>query len=261
MKYVKKLSGLCFLAAAILFSPTSFSAKDSLPDGYSHYLTYIANGSFPANDPHPVIPNCQGAVCATDYFQTHIMNRDQATIDQLTNQAASFYLNRFGVDVTDPANIGRVQFFNFMLDPRLEYRAYHVSGKKPPTEGWVVRDGGWILLITDPNGFTLGGEFSGATVPAGTMFFYGEYNIHASSSNSSNEDIIISYRSGSPIVANPFGLIPFACEISTATIAENFPNGTEGLAQGFSGPLAPNQQGILVGNTRNTLTFSDNGGL
>lgn len=148
-----------------------------------------------------------------------------------------------------------------MLNPKLEYRAYHVSGKKPPTEGWVIRDGGWILLVTDPQGLTLGGNFSGATVPAGTMFAYGEYNIHTSASNSSNEDIVISYRSGSPIVANPFGLTAFSCEISTSTIVDNFPNGAEGLAQGFSGPFAPNQLGIIEGNIRNALTFSDDGGL
>ena len=93
MKYVNKLSGICLLAASILSSPASFASKDSLPDSYSHYLTYIANGSYSANDPNPVITDCQTALCTTDYFQTHIMKRDQSTIKQLTHQAASFFSN------------------------------------------------------------------------------------------------------------------------------------------------------------------------
>jgi len=191
------------------------------------------------------------------------MGRDQATINRLQHQAALFYLNRFGIDVNAPENTGRVIFRSFMLDPRLEYRAYHVSGMKAPEEGWVVRDGGWILIISDPSGYTLGGEFSGLTVAAGTMFFYGEYNIDVQKSKSKpdedNENIIISYRAGSPALTNSVGLLPFSCQIALKPLTDNFSDGTEGLAQGIGSAIIPDINGVIHANVRNALTFNDQG--
>lgn len=232
--------------------------KDTLPDGYSKYLTYIANGSYDSTSSHPVVPGCAGGFCDGHYFQTEIMGRDQGTIDTLTDQAAGFFLTRFGIDVNLLENVGRVAFIPFMLDPRLEYRAYVVSGMKAPEEGWVVRDGGWIMLITDPAGYDLGADFTGVTAPAGSMFFYGEYNIDT---GKSKDNIVISYRAGSPAITNEVGLLPFSCEVALQPITENFPNGTEGLAQGIAKALIPDSNGFLNANVRNTLTFNDQGGI
>ena len=195
------------------------------------------------------------------------MGRDQYTIDALTEQAATFYLTRFGIDVYAPENAGRLVFMPFMFDPRLEYRAYVVSNMKVPKEGWVVRDGGWVVVVTDPEGYSMGGEFSGVKAPAGSMFFYGEYNIEVTKPKYHNifnhhnvENIIISYRAGSPAITNQVGLMPFGCETSLQPLTDNFPNGTEGLAQGFSEAVLIGNDGLLHINIRNTLTFNDDGG-
>lgn len=250
------------IALSLLTLPFYFghanADKDNLPDGYTTYLSYIANGFYDAALPHPDVPGCSGGFCDGIYFQTAVMGRDQGMIDTITDQAALFYLTRFGIDVNAPANAGRVSFFPFMLDPRLEYRAYVVSGMKAPDEGWVVRDGGSIMLINDPAGVELGGDFTGITVPAGTMFFYGEYNIDT---GENKDNIVISYRSGSPVITNQVGLLPFGCEVAIQPITANFPNGTEGLAQGFGTTLIPDSNGFLKANVRNTLTFNDQGGI
>ena len=251
---VIRLSPLLSLS---LLSSHAYADKDTLPNSYSNYLTYIANGSYDAASPHPVVPGCFGGFCDGNYFQTEIMGRDQGTIDALTDQAALFYLTRFGIDVHAPENSGRITFIPFMLDPRLEYRAYVVSGMKAPEEGWVVRDGGWIMIINDPTGYELGGDFTGVTAPAGSMFFYGEYNIDT---GKHDKNIVISYRAGSPAITNAVGLLPFSCEIALQPIIANFPNGTEGLAQGIAKALIPDSNGFLNANVRNTLTFNDQGG-
>jgi len=263
----KRLVSILYLLL-LSFTLNVSASKDSLPSGYSKYLSYIANGVYDSSIPHSTVPGCVAGFCDGNYFQTEIMGRDQATIDVLQSQAEIFYLNRFGIDVNAPENSGRVLFRSFMLDPRLEYRAYHVSGMKAPEEGWVVRDGGWILIITDPNGFTLGGEFSGLSVAAGTMFFYGEYNIdvkkpkskYKSDDYDNDENIIISYRAGTPALTNSVGLLPFSCQVALKPLTENFSEGTEGLAQGIATAIVPDINGIIRANVRNALTFNDQGG-
>lgn len=268
------LVGITLLSLSLL-SSHAYADKDPLPNGYSNYLTYIANGSYAAASPHPVVPGCFGGFCDGHYFQTEIMGRDQGTIDALTDQAALFYLTRFGIDVHAPENSGRITFRPFMLDPRLEYRAYVVSGMKAPKEGWVVRDGGWIMIINDPAGYELGGDFTGVTAPAGSFFFYGEYNIDTGNRHKKDNDkhhkkginnkkhngnIVISYRAGSPAITNAVGLLPFSCEVALQPITKNFSNGTEGLAQGIAKALIPDSNGFLNANVRNTLTFNAQGG-
>lgn len=270
-KIASLLGSLCLLSGSGMLQ----ASQDNLPDGYDRYLTYIANGVSSTTVPHPEVPGCDGLMCDGTYFQTEIMQRDAATIDALEAQAADFYLTRFGVDVHDPANAGRILFRRFMLDPRLEYRAYHVSGHKAPSEGFVVRDGGWVMITLDPAGYTLGGEFAGTTVAPGTMFFYGEYNIainkRGRGHRRSGEDehhggrhirpMVISYRAGSPVEANQAGNVSFSCELSDKPLTQNFPTGVDGLAQGFGGPLAPDANGNIQANIRNALTFNDNGGI
>ncbi len=63
-----------------------------------------------------------------------------------------------------------------------------------PSEGWVVRDGGFMVMIMEDT--IVHGEFGGEegkVVPAGSMLVYGEYNIDRSPSG--KDPLIIHYRS------------------------------------------------------------------
>ncbi|HSM54808.1 MAG TPA: hypothetical protein VK879_01535 [Candidatus Sulfomarinibacteraceae bacterium] len=62
----------------------------------------------------------------------------------------------------------------FGQDPRTEYRAYKITGYRVPAEGWLVRDGGFIVNI--PAGTTLHGEYrgeDGITLPSDSFEDHG----------------------------------------------------------------------------------------
>lgn len=131
--------------------------------------------------------------------------RSDAEIEQDRANAIEFFQQRFGIDVVDNEN---VMFTSFTFDPRNEYRAYVVAGRDVPPEGWVVRDGGWSVAVTNPDGLTLGGEYEGVQVPQGSMMVFGDYNIDVPG----EDPIIIHYQSGGPIIPTDQG-IQFHCEL------------------------------------------------
>src|SRR5215213_5999785 len=85
----------------------------------------------------------------------------------------------------DPSTHEGVMFESFMSDPHNEYRAYVISGQEVPPENWVVRDGGRMVTVTDPEGITLGGEYEGMIVSVDTVLVFGDYNIETVASQSS----------------------------------------------------------------------------
>lgn len=213
------------------------------PDGFDKYLVYMAAGQYDPADPTYDAPD--GMV-----FQREIMGRSDAEIAQNRQEAIDFFSERFGIDADSDAG---VMFGPFMFDPRNEYRAYTISGESVPSAGWVIRDGGWAMSVTDPAGLTLGGEFTGQHVPQGTMMVFGDYNIARlgpgnSGGNAAHaEPLIIHYQSGEPIIPTASGAIMFRCEL----ISDEFGHG---LAQGISAPQTL-PDGTIQANVRNVLTF------
>lgn len=202
------------------------------PDGFGVTIVYMGTGVYDADDAGYEAPD-------GDVFHREIMGRSDAEIAQDRADAVAFFETRFGLNPDEDEGL---MMTDFMLDPRNEYRAYLSSETPIPSEGWVIRDGGWNLSVTDPDGRTLGGEFEGTHVPMGAMFVYGDYNIDVPG----DDPIVIHYQSGSPIVMGMDGMM-FRCEISHSEW------GT-GLAQGISAP-AMLDDGRTHANIRNVLTF------
>jgi hypothetical protein len=246
---------------SLLLLPMAKAGMVQAPDGFDDLLLYMQNGVFDPTEPHPVIPNCAGGFCFSDYFQTAIQQRDSAEIGVLVEQAKSFFNARFGIDLDDPANQGRVQLLDFTLDPRGDYRAYVISDTYVPPSGFFVNDGGWILMVVDPDGYELGGEFTGQTVPAGAMVLFGEYQIEVQRGNRIVRTIDLSYRSGSFVLFDANGIAHFGCELKRGRLDENnfydLSVERDGLAQGYAGALEPVGNGLFKANVRNTLTFND----
>jgi hypothetical protein len=167
------------------------------------------------------------------------MGRSDAEIEQNRADALAFFAQRYGLD---PEAQDGLEFADFMLDPRNEYRAYVVSGETVSSEGWVVRDGGWRLEVTAPDGVTLGGEFEGTHMSQGSFLVFGDYNIDIPN----GEPIIIHYESGGPIIPTEEGMM-FRCDLT-------HPEWGEGLAQGISAPQTL-EDGRTHANIRNVLTF------
>ncbi len=246
--------------------PLASAGLVKAPDGFDNLLLFMQNGVFDPSEPHPVIPNCLDSVCESDFFNLVSMDRSPAEIEALEEQGKAFFNARFGIDVDQASEEGRVYLFRFTVDPRAQYRAYIVSDINVPTEGFFVDDGGWILMITDEDGFELGGEFAGQTVPYGSMILFGEYQIEVKRGNTIVDTIVLSYRSGSFVSFDANGTASFGCEIKRGRLDENdfydLSVPRDGLAQGYAGPFQPVGNGLVKANVRNTLTFNiDFGGI
>lgn len=240
-------------------------APQALPVGYDGYLVFAANGSWNVFEPHPTVPGCgvQPLICDGQYFHEQIMKRTADEIAAKRQEAIEHYKEKFGIDVNDPANEGRVELLSFMVDPRWNYRVYSWGGRPVPPEGYQVRDGGFLLRITDPDGYTLGGEREGVHVPANARALVGDYNIlverpsrrpgttSGAADHRPREEVVISYRADTFMTPNQFGDIAFSCQLSD----DGFASGeTTGFAQGFANQtIGPD--GFIDINVRNVLTF------
>lgn len=216
------------------------------PTGFNHMLVYMADGVYDPNDADYTAPD-------GDYFLQEVMGRSETEIADHRQAAIDFFQERFGVDVV---NDERVEFTSFMVDPRNEYRLYVKANTDVPSEGWVVRDGGWRMSVTDPEGITLGGEFDGVQVPQGSFGVFGEYNIDVASGSDSPfavqpQEIIIHYQSGSLIEPGSDGIM-FRCELFYGDYDDV--DAPRGLAQGISAPQTT-EDGLTQANIRNVLTF------
>lgn len=231
---IASIATLLLLSASLSFAQGI--AAHEAPDGFDKMLVYMGTGVFDPDDTDYEAPD-------GDVWHREIMGRSDAEIEQNRDEALAFFSERFGLD---PDTQDGLEFTDFMLDPRMEYRAYVVSEETVPSEGWIVRDGGWRLEVTNPEGVTLGGEFEGTHVPEGAFFVFGEYNIEVPD----GEPIIIHYESGSAIVPTEKGLM-FICDLS-------HPEWGEGLAQGISSPHTLEDERRQA-NIRNVLTFSGHG--
>ncbi len=216
------------------------------PAGYNKYLVFMANGVLPEEE---VLIFGDAAL---ELFHVGVMGRSEDEIAANGAEAAGFFGGRFGIDVNDP----RVLFSPVYFNPANSYRAYTVSGEHVPSEGWVVHDGGWIVLTLAP--ITLGGEegVAGIEVPANTIFLHGDYRIEPSRRVRGHRarPITIHYEAGSPVLppANARDARSFQCLLSSDDYGS-------GLAQGIVGTVVV--EGIAQQNFRNVLTFSDLGGL
>jgi hypothetical protein len=221
------------------------------PRGYSKYIVYAATGVIdPKNpSPRPGVTGCDGTLfCDGDYFHREIMKRSDAEFAALQSQAKAFFLERFGLNADDPASMGKIRFRDFTVNPSFGYRTYSFSGLPVPSSGYEVRDGGWLTEVIDPAGIKLGGEFEGITVPVGTIVVFGDYNIAVTNrSGDVDKEIIISYRSGIPIVPQQDGSFLFRCELK---FDKDF---SDGLAMGqVANVLLPD--GRIKSNGVNRLT-------
>jgi hypothetical protein len=212
------------------------------PDGYNGFMVFMATGSIPLTDSFFL----DGA-----YFHEQIMNRSPAEIAQNRADALDFFASRFGL--VDVDNDPDLVFFDFYVDPRIEYRAYVISGERVPPDGFEIHDGGWIAIVTNPDGITLGGAFAGRHVPEHTVFSFGDYSIERTRKGKGKQPdpLVIHYRCNHPLVSTFSGGEVFDCDLESDEFGP-------GIGQGVTTPLIEN--GVLRPNGRTVLTFSDDGG-
>lgn len=231
-----------------------------LPEGFSMYLTFMGTGLYDWESPHPEIPNCFRQLCVGDYFFDEILGLDEAAKQEWYEEAVIIWSTRFGIDPEDPQWAGRVTAIPFYADPRNDIRAYSMAGTRIHRHGWHVLDGGWLLIVTDPNGIELGGEYSGLHVGPNTVFSRGKYLVQARTRHGRFlADIEIDYQARGPISFVP-GL-PFVgnCEIIHTTI--NGEPTSWGIGQAQPSQVAlETSTGEVKLSYRNILTWGAGGG-
>jgi hypothetical protein len=217
------------------------------PAGFGQMLVYLGESVL-----HPEEPGTLTDLDSVKLFQESIMRRTSAEVSAQKGAAREFFRSRFDLDFTPAANvdpyatemISGALFFPFVQNPGANYRAYVVSGASVPPEGWMVRDGGWLVMVTEDK--LVHGEYGGTEgkwILAGTAFVFGDYNIKVVRPNTkagphADEEIVIHYESGGALLNNADGVMVFTCDLT-------HPEWGSGKARG-----------VVQGKTiRNVLTF------
>jgi hypothetical protein len=219
------------------------------PINHTKYLVLMANGIFDPNDPNFTPPDF-------DFFAREIMGWNDQQIAEYRQKAIKFFEKRFGINPESPEYAGRVIMVPFMLDPRWQYRVYTSSGDYVPPRGWVARDGGFQLVVVDPAGVELGGEFKGWQAPQGALAVFGEFNILVKPQlRGQPEEIIIHYESRQPVLQNSrFPLDRSGNGALVAPFDVYHPEWGHGWA--FAHIIdVPQPDGKLQVNNRNIMTF------
>jgi hypothetical protein len=217
----KRLFQFGLMVMALVTLAASPSSVNPPPEPFGKYLVYSAAGVY-----DPSLPPAEGDLA--EWFHKEIMGRDDAEIAAERARADAYFQATFGALYTP----GSLEAFG--VDPRLEYRAYFISGMRVPTEGFVVRDGGFRADLSN-----------------GGFVVFGNYNIKVTKlvKGPDPAPIIIHYESVDPIFPTPTGLF-FQCRLSS----DDFEDFGGGLAQGISSPKTL-PDGRVVANIRNILTF------
>lgn len=218
----KHLAILSLLLLAALTLTASTWPHSPTPDPFGKYLVYSATGVY-----DPSIPPAEGDLAV--WFHKEVMGRDDAALEAERAAADAYFAATFG-------NLYTGSLEAFGVDPRNEYRAYYISGMRVPSEGFVVRDGGFRTVLTN-----------------GGIVVFGNYNIKVTKQGEGGpepETIIIHYESADPIFPNADGSLLFRCRLSS----DAFDDFGGGLAQGISAAKTL-PDGRVVANIRNILTF------
>lgn len=216
--------------------------KAPVPVGYIKYITFLGDGVYQSPDGTIFVDGIAGDGMA---FQREIMGRSDAEIETQKGKAVDFFLQRFGIDAFDSANI---LFTGYEVDSRNNLRVLTESGEKVPPEGWKVHDGGFQVIVVNPDGITLGGEFEGVHVPANTALVFGEYKIvkEAVKSKKAEQPVVLRYRSKEPLIFSDFGSV-VRCEVSSDKHGPGFTAGLVGTVQG--------ENGVIQANIKTIITF------
>nr|WP_303716652.1 hypothetical protein [Methanoculleus marisnigri] len=266
----KTCIGMAILVVLCIGLVGCASAQEGIPtpDGFEKTLVYMGAGKY-----DPSVQPEEGNL--TEWYHMEIMNRTDAEIAEEQQAADAYFEEQFGPGLPPAMAFGS--------DPRNEYRAYYVSNESAPPDGWVVRDGGFMVMIPE-GGMNLTGTWGGENgtfVPGGSFLVVGDYNILMSEGNATDnvtgnatdnvtgnatdnmtgnatdnmtgnataeETMIIHYQSAEPIIPSQEldGAFFFRCTLSSDEFGE-------GIAQGVS---APQMEGnVTQANIRNVLTF------
>jgi hypothetical protein len=229
-------------ATTVAGGSESNASSPPAPLGKAKYLVYLADATLSLSE----IVEFRG-----DLMEREVMKKTPEEIAEFKSQAVSFFRDHYGLDFSAGDSSGSTTLMHVISSPKLNYRAYTVSGERVPASGWEVRDHVWLVAV-GPGGTTLHGTWGGSagrTVPEGTALAFGEYSIAVEKPDGSpGKPIDIHFETIAPVPPMAIGTNPaFACDLTS-------PDFGRGEAFGAI-DIRPRPDGKVHYRVRNVLTF------
>lgn len=245
---VRVLTVNALLVSAALADPPTRGRPGSIPipQDFTGFAVAMANGILASPDDLALTDPA-----VFEAFQRQVIGRTTEEIEAHRQAALQFFAERFGIH--DAQTHPDVVFSSAVANPAYNYRIYAIGGLHVPASGWVLHDAGYTVVVTNPLGLTLGGEFAGVHVSQGALMAFGDYKIERLKRNGEPHPrpFHVAFKSAAPIFILEDGTSHFQCELDSAEF------GT-GLAQGFWW-LTPDIPfpGLFQANQRIIWTFSE----
>ncbi len=185
MKIISKLFFVTAFLAATFTASHGWSVVASTDDhpGFEKVIVFMASGNpnledgFTSDPATGTVYDASGIPIAGDYHERYFMDRSEAELQQHKEAAIHFFSTRFNVS----EEYASTYILPNTLNPNVGYRAIMASKDVVADEGWMVRDGGWVLPLPD-----------------GTLVLFGEYSIRATNGKSVKDPIIVHFQSKEP---------------------------------------------------------------
>ncbi|MBP2857469.1 hypothetical protein J8657_07630 [Dickeya oryzae] len=249
--FKRKTAAIVVFSLALMASNTY--AADFLPKpmGFKQVLVFMGTGALDITktEPFPGVSGCQGTLCTSDYFYTHIMGLSDSEVAQKREEAIRYFNREFGIDVNALIAQNRIELKPYTGNPDGHYRLYSLAGMVLPSEGWVVRDGGFYITVLDSSGIPLAGNHRGETATPLNQMYYGSYNILATSDSQKTREIIVNYESNALAAISPDRL---RTTFNTRTYSKLWGEGQSYVSYEFE--LSGGQ--TVLTNGREVMTFS-----
>lgn len=195
------------LAPALVIAQCNY-APQPLPTGMVAFYVVAADGQYDPLDPLFTVPD-------GDDFDTIYMGRTPAQATARRDAAVAFFLTAYGIDFSggNTAQGGAIELRHEMTDPRQDLRIWYSGDNMVQTNGWVVNDGYYKMIVVAPGGATFYGQWGGAggwSVPQNSYALFGEYQIEEripciNPVSILNNTSVIEYQSLTPTLADDYG--------------------------------------------------------
>lgn len=213
---------MCLVLSQSGCSESEIDSSLDLSEREVKTLTLIADGPF-------TVPGADAPPPVVDEFYAERFGLDEADLKARNEEAVAHFSSYFGADVSDEENAARLALVPFIVNPSVDYRVTAVNGEEVES-AYTVHDAGWILVVLDPEGFELGGNFPGIVAGPGPVATVGDYGIEQD-----GKVIRIKYEATRPMNVTADGVMDFECALTSEDFGEGLGRGTQGMSADASG--------------------------
>ena len=196
------------------------------------YGLFMADGVFDPADPDYIPPTF-------DAFFTDTLGWEASEIEVTRTEAKQFFADSYGVDVDALVSEGRLQWLEYRVDPRSNYRVYALPDRPVQPEGWPIEEIAFSAIAIDPTGVPLGGPYAGINFAPGPIGAFGFYHFDALAPDGSfDEAVTIAYHTDGVMATSLDGRNLLYCVMDSPQIGQGLGHITSEIVQQDNGQLA-----------------------